>query len=237
MHPVARRSAVLAVAFSLALSACESGPSSPTRPATGAGARAGEVADEPEISEERVREIWASDEVQQVLTLQSEFVRRVDAAVERGVAVDEIRAAATAAVGEGNDDAALAELLFESREEADEYVATLQEARFAVTAAFPEVAAAEEDLEPSACALGTGAVDTFFDRFEASRSAQLDPTIDGAAGRTSVPTCGSYWKQIKLLGCAGLCSASTAGLGTVLCGWGCWCMLCSTNSAVGEAMC
>ena len=51
------------------------------------------------------------------------------------------------------------------------------------------------------------------------------------------PVCGSYWQQVKLAACAALCSASTAGAGTVLCGWACWCMFCTQSSAVAGVIC
>ena len=49
------------------------------------------------------------------------------------------------------------------------------------------------------------------------------------------PVCGSYFQQVKLLACAALCS--TMGPAAGLCGWACWCMLCSENSAVYDFMC
>ena len=49
--------------------------------------------------------------------------------------------------------------------------------------------------------------------------------------------CGSYWQQVKLAACSGTCGIATAGAASVLCLWGCWCMLCTENSAVYDAIC
>jgi hypothetical protein len=62
------------------------------------------------------------------------------------------------------------------------------------------------------------------------------PPVEPGGGGDS-PTCGSWWQQAKLITCAALCSVSTAGAGTVLCGWACWCMLCPTNSELSKIIC
>ena len=58
--------------------------------------------------------------------------------------------------------------------------------------------------------------------------------------RTGVHTideivCGSRWQQVILLACMAA-AGSTCGAVAALCGWGCWCMLCTENSAVFDAM-
>lgn len=55
--------------------------------------------------------------------------------------------------------------------------------------------------------------------------------------RENASVCGSGWKVAKLLACSGLCGASTAGAGAVLCGWACWCTFCTTNSSVSDEIC
>lgn len=55
--------------------------------------------------------------------------------------------------------------------------------------------------------------------------------------KSAEPVCGSYWQQVKLLACATGCSFVTAGVGTPLCGWACWCMLCTENSMVADVIC
>lgn len=51
------------------------------------------------------------------------------------------------------------------------------------------------------------------------------------------PVCGSYWQVVKLAACSAACSGATSGIGTPLCGWACWCMLCNENSAVADTIC
>jgi hypothetical protein len=216
------------------LASCDAAPSSPAgeSPASGAATR---LPVEPTIAETRAEEIWSSSEVQLVLSLQDTFVARVYAALQAGVPLDTLRAAAHLAAS-GND-AQLAVLLFGSTQAGAAFATALADARAAAITAFPEVTYARNDTDPSECTLRSGTVDSFFDNFTIIHSSRLTPLEDAAAQRDRGPVCGSYWKQLKLLGCMGLCSATTAGLGAAFCGWGCWCTLCTTNSALADLMC
>jgi hypothetical protein len=78
-------------------------------------------------------------------------------------------------------------------------------------------------------------VATFFDKLE---TGDFSSTIENYyALKSGEITCGSYWQQVKLAACASGCSFATAGIGTPLCGWACWCMLCNENSDVADIIC
>lgn len=127
-------------AMAVALAAAASCDMSSTAPAPGAGPAAAErVAELP--SEERVQEIWNSPEVARLMDLHAEFVARMDAAVQRGVPMEELRAASHPTLA--GDDSHLAALLFGGRRGADEYVASLRAARAAISNTYPEIYSAQ----------------------------------------------------------------------------------------------
>jgi hypothetical protein len=63
------------------------------------------------------------------------------------------------------------------------------------------------------------------------------PSDNKYAYSVAIPTCGSWWNQLKLGACALLCSVTTAGIATPFCGWLCWCEFCRHHSALGERIC
>lgn len=94
---------------------------------------------------------------------------------------------------------------------------------------------AEEEDRPCAIA-DQESVARFFDRLESDALESGDPfTSNLASVIADEPVCGSHWQQAKLLACSA--AASFCGPTALLCGWGCWCMLCGDNSAVADAIC
>lgn len=229
-----RRSAVILLGSAVAFVACDKVPETPTNTAPSAEVQTYRVTEEPDITEERAEEIWSSPEVQHMLDLQHQFVERVDAALARGVALDDIRAAMHLATSPRADDSQIVALLYESREEADRYVAALKAARAAIPEAFPEVAAARDELDPAGCTVQGKSVDGFFNNYDKVRESRLNPLDERNA---PAPVCGSRKNQLKLLACATLCSFTSGGLGTVACGWGCWCTFCSKDSVLATYIC
>lgn len=181
------------------------------------------------LSNAQSDEVWNSDEAQTYLSLKDQFVTLIGDALQRGVTEAELRRAAKRSVDLG-DDSALAALLFEDPEDATAYVDQLQAAYVHLEEAYPVVQ--EAQVEPQACAIGGSTVDAFFDNYDTIRTVKLAQTT---ASRVP-PVCGSGWNQVKFLACAGLCGATTGGLGAGLCGWGCLCTFCS-DSVTGGVMC
>lgn len=176
---------------------------------------------EDELSESRANEIAASEESQRMLRLQEEFAERVDLALSKGLSREELRVAAITAAEKG-DDAQLADLLFESRAEADRYASSIRDARLALFAKYPEL---QQQVDPSTCTLTSQGVEAFFKGFNERRTVQ----------RAEV--CGSKANQVRLLACTALCAGTTLGAAAGLCGWGCWCAFCTRESGVAKVIC
>ena len=103
---------------------------------------------------------------------------------------------------------------------------------------YPILLEVQESVSQEGCSIQQKTdymTERFFSNFGAIKDFTLKTSL--ASKSSDVPTCGSYWNQAKLLTCAGLCGASTAGAGAVLCGWACWCWFCDENSEIADVWC
>ena len=183
------------------------------------------------LSEERSEAIVTSPEATAFFSLYDEWTDRVEAAVERGVSVSEMQALAS----QQSDD--LNVILFGSQANADMFVERKQGVINRLMKAYPELATVDTEGAVERCEASDPILAQNLVEGLGSRATQPSDTVAGEAqARQDGPVCGSRWQQVKLLACAAVAGA-TCGPGAALCGWGCWCTLCSENSALADVMC
>ncbi len=191
--------------------------------------------DQFELSEEASLEIVKSTEFQKVVTLQNEFLDKIDRAVKRGTPLDVIQKAFLKAVGTNNYEPVYL-MLFENVQNGSLFFENLAASK----RAFVEANRLYENKQTFSCLTCSRSVieeiNIFFKFFDVFNENRLVIYTENAAVK-SLPTCGSWWNQIKLVGCSALCSVTSGGVGAIACVWSCWCSFCTKNSAVANVIC
>ena len=102
---------------------------------------------------------------------------------------------------------------------------------------FPELWSVMEQVsEISTCRVSAERVDQFFGKLEYAQGTDEEWSIWDYV----FPECGSWWKRTKFTACVMICSWSGSWTppAMIMCGWGCWCMLCDKDaSPYGELFC
>ena len=187
--------------------------------------------DDHQLSEEMCFEIVSSKECQTYFNLRLEFLANVENAIKNGSSVAFLTDLSMAAIMD-QDLEPFYNVIFDDYCEGESYVARLTDATKDLYKKFPVL---HTIIPEGAEELSKESVERFYTniyRNELSKS-----SLENSGHCKDEPVCGSYWQQVKLLACATACSFATAGVGTALCGWACWCMLCSENSAVADVIC
>lgn len=185
------------------------------------------------LTEQQSREVLLSPELQTVIQLQNQFLDKISNAVSQGTSIESIRTAALEAL-QTNNYQTIYLMLFNSYQSAESFFNSLTAAKanFLRANSFIQqnigVFTCQTCLTPI-----TAEASYFFNNFQAFNSNRVNP--GGEDG--DPPVCGSNWNKVKLIICTALCSATTAGLGAALCGWGCWCTFCTKNSALAAIIC
>ncbi len=184
------------------------------------------------MSEELCFEIVSSNECQTYFNLRFEFLSNVENAIKNGFSVSLLTELSMVAITD-HDVEPFYTIVFDDHCEGEFYVARLAEATTALYKKFPVlntvVPVGTEELSKE------NIERLYMNIYNRTLSKSL--TMESDPYEMDEPVCGSYWQQVKLLACASACSFATAGVGTALCGWACWCMLCTENSAVADAIC
>jgi hypothetical protein len=194
-----------------------------------------------ELTEKASFEILKSPESQKLITLQNQFLDKISGAIARGISLEEIEVSATNAV-EGKNEKLFLDILFGTEEEGNKFIAELQQGRKDFLTKFSIFEKNKKLITCIECQKITSfQVDKFFDNFGAYNKRRLravssNSNFDSREQLVDDGPCGSFWKELKLLGCMSLCSVTTAGIGTPFCGWGCWCTFCA-DSATGNLIC
>lgn len=183
-----------------------------------------------ELSEEQSLEIVNSDEYQAYFTLRYEFLESVKIALSKGYNAEQLTQISIVSLS-NNDHEIFYETIFNSYSNGVKYVEKLKEAQLNLFAKFPILYSIDTEQKTD---LSESQVSAFYKNLE---TRGFDSNDYLSNGRINAVVCGSYWQQVKLLGCSGLCGVATAGAGAVLCGWACWCMLCHEYSFVADAIC
>jgi hypothetical protein len=186
--------------------------------------------EEHQLSDETCFEIVSSIECQTYLNLRYEFLNNVEKAIRTGSSVSQLTELSMAALID-QDLEPFYNIIFDDYCEGVSYIARLSEATKALYNKFPIL---NTIISESPEALTKENIEKFYfniNRVELRKSSLANNESNDE------PVCGSYWQQVKLIACATGCSFATAGVATVLCGWACWCMLCSENSVVADTLC
>jgi hypothetical protein len=186
--------------------------------------------DDHQLSEELCYEIVSSKECQTYFNLRYEFLSNVENSIRNGFSVKLLTDVSMAAIIDQKPEP-FYNAIFDDNCEGASYVERLADATKALYNRFPVL---HKITSQGAGELSKESVERFF--VNVSRN-ELSKSSLGNSGVSDEPVCGSYWQQVKLLACAAGCSFATAGVGTALCGWACWCMLCTENSAVADVIC
>lgn len=202
-----------------------------------------------QLSEAKSLEILKSNEAKELINAQNEFLDKVKAAVKSGKTLQQLKDAITLEMVDPKTEA-FTKIVFNSKAEWEAYLKRLTVARVAYLQANEVFRLNTSSFTCSSCNVSEKEqVSRFFRNFNVYYDRKLkviDSKMSSGKGNSvsiiepdpgDGPTCGSYWQQAKLLACATACSFSTGGIGTPLCGWACWCMLCPTNSATADLIC
>jgi len=183
------------------------------------------------LSEEQSFEIVQSLEFQNYLNKRYEFLELVEEALSSGNSAENLTQVSMYSIRE-KDHAAFYETIFNSTSYAVKYIESVHNAKTNLYEKFPVLSQINAELETD---LSEQKISNFYVNLELRgfRGNQYETN----ARTNSGTTCGSYWKQVKAVTCAGLCGASTGGAGSVLCLWACWCTFCTENSELADAIC
>ena len=183
-----------------------------------------------QLSEELCFEIVSSNECQTYFNLRYEFLANVENSIRNGNSVSVLTDLSMAAIRNQKLEP-FYNVIFDDFCEGASYVERLTYATKALYKRFPVL---KNIIPESTEGLSKESIESFY------MNIYRNELIKSSLGNSEVsdePVCGSYWQQVKLLACATGCSFATAGIGTALCGWACWCMLCTENSSVADAIC
>ena len=193
------------------------------------------------LSEAESFEIVNSLEFQNFMSQRNQFLDLVNSSIEKGCDLDQLKEMTNYAI-ESGDDKEFFTTIFGSKHRGNRYIDNLHQAQRNLFNTYPVLY--ELNNKEGGSPLTSSVVGAFYDNIKVISKERFvvdlnylanARTANGESGDDIV--CGSYWDQVKLFTCAGLCGASTAGAGAVLCGWACWCTFCNENSAVYDALC
>ncbi len=192
------------------------------------------------LSEAESYGIVRSEEFQSYVSLRFHFIDLIYIAIQKGHDLETLKKVTIESINTEKNTQFFS-VVFGSKQKGLEYINSLEMSRVALYDKYPvlyEVSSQMKSPEVSA-----NFVNMFYDNLE-TISKERFVIQKVSKSRVNDPheysiTCGSYWKQIKLIGCSGVCGLATpvVGPGAFLCVWGCWCTLCNDNSAVAEMMC
>lgn len=188
--------------------------------------------DDFQLSEEVSHEIVSSQEYQTYFNLRYEFLIYVDNAIRNGFSVSFLTDLSIKSIREQENEA-IYKAIFNDYFEGESYIERLTDAKEALYWKFPVL---NTIISEGAEELSKENVEKFYMNISQK---EFSKTLleKGMEVEDDGPVCGSYWQQVKLVACAGVCSFATAGIGTPLCGWACWCMLCNENSSLADVIC
>ncbi len=220
-------------------------------------------AQEIQLSEIESKEIVQSKEVTNFWNSRKMFLIKIDEAVKGGISIDSLKKAAIIEVS-NPEQSPLTETLFGSRSVGDNFYKELSDKRQEAASKILSKVGDKNYFICNSCHLPiVQQINYLFENYKTFLfymdefgkekeigSYGLNPNsykkksskaniLESGNGNylKKMPTCGSWWNQIKLVGCTGLCTATTVGLGAGLCGWGCWCTFCTKNSEVAKVIC
>jgi len=184
-----------------------------------------------QLSEKESYKIVTSKEFREYFDLRYDFLERAIYLINSGISAEKLTEICLSSIFSDEQDVFF-KTFYSSTEEGHAYMLQLSEAHNNLYKKFPVLYQIQTE---SLSEISDVQVIAFFNKLEAG---DFYGTIDNyPALKSGEITCGSYWQQVKLAACSTACSFATAGIGTPLCGWACWCMLCDENSVVADIIC
>ena len=190
------------------------------------------------LSESESLTLMTSVEARELFSLRLDFLDTLNLAINGGEHIDTIRNLCLDAVTDTAKYNQLLSVLFSSTSTGEAFFSSIEDARDDLFSEYPTL----DTLADSHCIALDSNINALFDDFSSIRSSLTNNSGStygpgGFPEGGSGPVCGSYWQQVKLLACAAACSTLTGGVGVALCGWACWCTLCTENSEVYNLLC
>ncbi len=184
-------------------------------------------------------EITTSSETYNLFQTKMEYVDIVQGAIDRGHHIDSLRSLAISVVNGTSASIEYDTILFQSQSAADDYYSSLDSS---ISLFFNQDTSVLQQIidTVSTNQREIKNINFFFDNFDdiSNNSTAILAELEGIGSGTTVSEapCGS-WQNVALVwGCSLGCSFATSGIGTPLCGWGCWCSFCS-DSWLGGYIC
>jgi hypothetical protein len=198
------------------------------------------------LSEKESLNILSSKEAKELIEIQNQFLDKIKGAIARGYSIDYLKKISGNAINK-NEQTEILKVVFGTEKEGFAFIQNIQRARLNFIQKNKFISENKAEMICTSCnKLTPKSSDLFFRNLNVYDKSRLKiPSNNNSVKKLSMyveevegdtPVCGSYWQQVKLLGCMALCSAATAGWGAVLCGWACWCMLCP-ESVTGDIIC
>lgn len=200
------------------------------------------------LSESESLEVLASNEAKELILMQNQFIDRVKGAISRGYSIEYLSKISANAINK-NEHSEILRIIFGSVKNGNIFIQNIQRARLNFLTKNKFLLENKDEIVCTSCNKVTPESASLFfknlNTFDKSRLKvqtksgnvkKLSMYLESVGNESETPVCGAYWQQVKLLACMALCSASTGGAGTLLCGWACWCMLCP-KSVTGEILC
>ncbi|GAB4093272.1 hypothetical protein [Flaviaesturariibacter terrae] len=186
------------------------------------------------LSEEESQKIVQSAEYGNALQARMALVETVYAAIERGHSADELQQAFNAGVDK-SDYGLFYALLFGGPEEGNSFVRRFSDAQAAFFKAFPVLQKYQDAATCKSCPIDPK--EQFAYLLKNIKAFHELQNLSNAQARNIAggPTCGSYWKQLLVLGCGAACSVT--GPAALFCGYKCWCEFCHDNSVLANLIC
>lgn len=193
------------------------------------------------LTDEQILLIINSKEFKTYFKYKDSIIVLINKAIQRGENIDNIRELALQSLTDSTKEFELSKIIFRDSENGNSFFNNFSKSRDSLFNKFPELELLSQSVEIDY----EDQINFLFNNF----SLISDNVINKKAGFENIfnntnyepitkePVCGSYWQQFKLGVCALGCSLTTAGIGTALCGWGCWCWFCNENSELSKVIC
>ncbi|MBP6431305.1 MAG: hypothetical protein KA319_06020 [Ferruginibacter sp.] len=189
------------------------------------------------LTEQQSIEVLNSVEFNNSINLQNNFIDIIVTKIKDGVSLQTIENLTIAAMNSGNYDI-LYQTLFGDYNTGEAFFTSIDNAKKELKKKFPFITEHPEILICTTCSNTlTDNVKGFYKNFEVYNSNRFTISNNTNNLLEEVPTCGSYWNQVKLGLCITAVGVSSGGIGAAAGMWGCWCTFCTQNSTVANTIC
>ncbi|RYY83764.1 MAG: hypothetical protein EOO15_20770 [Chitinophagaceae bacterium] len=190
--------------------------------------------DDVKLTEAEAEQIVRSEAYQDALAARLAVVDAIYATLKGKSSPDQLQAAFNK-MNEGGDAGTFYKALFGSATEGERLVREMAATQAAFLKANANLARWPEAGNCRTCSTDARAQFTFLLQNIGSLQAAGSAALATAKTTASIPTCGSWLNQAKVLLCAAGCSFT--GPAQVVCGWACWCEFCHDNSVLAGWIC